>query len=130
MASSSRDFRRAALQRLTTADFLLEHKYTLDAMYLGGYAIECALKSLILHLTLETDRNDMLRQIRVHQLEKLASILKQLNEPIPLPLARGFRRYGWSPDLRYQSGRVNTGEARGFLKTAKDAYDWVEGKLP
>ena len=35
-------------QRLTTAEFLLENGYNLDAMYLAGYTVECTLKALIL----------------------------------------------------------------------------------
>jgi hypothetical protein len=43
MALTSRDFLRAAGQRLTTAEFLLKSGYNLDAMYLAGYGLECAL---------------------------------------------------------------------------------------
>ena len=53
---SSRDFQRAEGQRLTTAEFLLENGYNLDATYLAGYAVECSLKALILHLTEALDR--------------------------------------------------------------------------
>ena len=44
-------FQRAAHQRLTTAAFLSEHGFHADAVYLAGYAVECALKALALRWT-------------------------------------------------------------------------------
>jgi HEPN domain-containing protein len=134
MPSSSRDFQRAARQRLTTAEFLLENRYNLDAMYLAGYTVECTLKALILELTPVPDQAEMLKEIssgkKMHDPEILGAILKDLGRPIPLPLVKKFRRSGWSTALRYETGRTDTGETRGFLRTAKEVYDWVEGQLP
>ncbi|HUE14458.1 MAG TPA: HEPN domain-containing protein [Planctomycetaceae bacterium] len=133
MASSSRDFQRAAAQRLTAAEFLLKNRYNLDAMYLAGYTIECSLKALILEATPEADRKKTLAKIRsgkkMHNPELLAGLLKDLNRPVPLAIAKRFRASGWSTDLRYESGRTDTGGTRAFLKTAKAVYDWVEGQL-
>jgi HEPN domain-containing protein len=134
MPTSSKDFLRAALQRLTTAEFLLDNHYNLDAMYLAGYTIECALKALILELTPVTERTEMLKSIgsgkKMHNLEILGGILKDLGRPIPLLLVKRFRRSAWSTALRYETGRTDSGETRWFLKTARSAYDWVEGQLP
>lgn len=134
MPSSSRDFQLAAGQRLTTAEFLLANRYNLDAMYLAGYTVECTLKALILEATPVADRAEMLKRISsgksMHETEILGGILKDLGRPIPLQLVKRFRRSGWSTALRYESGRTDTGETRGFLKTAKAAYDWVEEQLP
>ena len=134
MPSSSRDFQRAAMQRLTTAEFLLQNRYNLDAMYLAGYAVECTLKALILDSTSVADQSNRLKEIstgkKMHNLEVLGAILKDLGRPIPLDLVKRFRRSRWTTALRYESGRTDTGETRAFLKTAKLAYDWVEGQLP
>jgi len=46
MPLSSRDFQRAARQPLATAEFLLEHGYTLDATYLAGYTIRMHLEGV------------------------------------------------------------------------------------
>lgn len=131
---SSRDFQRAAAQRLTTAEFLLKYGYNLDAMYLAGYTVECTLKALILELAPAVDRQKMLKKIsagkKMHEPEILGSILKDLGCPIPLEVVKRFRRSGWSTALRYETGRKDTGETHGFLRTAKRTYDWVEGKLP
>jgi HEPN domain-containing protein len=133
MPSSSHDFLRVAAQRLTTAEFLLEHRYNLDAMYLAGYTVECALKALILEATPEADRNDILMRIssgkHMHYPEALGSLLKDRGYPIPLELVKRLRRFGWSTNLRYEAGRTNTGETRAFLKTAKSVYDWVKEQI-
>jgi HEPN domain-containing protein len=132
---SSRDFQRAALQRLTTAEFLLKHRYNLDAIYLAGYAIECTLKALILERTEQTERVEMLKRIssgkKMHDAEILAGILKKdLGIAIPLDLVKRLRRSGWTTALRYETGRGDHGEARAFLRLAKKVCEWVEGQLP
>jgi HEPN domain-containing protein len=130
---SSRDFQRAAMQRYTTAEFLFRNGYNLDAMYLAGYAVECTLKALILEVTPDSERAETYGKIcagsKMHYPENLSGYLKDLGRPVPLELVKRFRRSQWSVSLRYESGRRDTGETRGFLKTARAAYDWVEGEL-
>jgi HEPN domain-containing protein len=134
MPTSSRDFQRAALQRLTTARFLLQNRYNLDALYLAGYTVECSLKALILETTPASDRPDVLKKIssgnKMHDAEILGGILKELGHPIPLDLVKRIRRSGWTTSLRYESGRTDTGETRAFLRTAQLVFAWVEYQLP
>jgi HEPN domain-containing protein len=134
MPSTSRDFQHAAGQRLTTAQFLLDHNYTLDAAYLAGYTVECTLRSLILEVTPAAERAETLRKIvsgsRMHDAEILGEIPKDLGCPIPLRLVKRLRRFPWSTALRYEIGRRRKGETRGLLKAAKGVYDWAEGQLP
>ena len=61
--TTSRDFQRAAAQRLNAAETLLREKLTLDAQYLSGYAVECSLKALILELTPDSSKADKLKEI-------------------------------------------------------------------
>lgn len=132
--TTSRDFQKAAAQRFTTAEFLLRHKYTLDAEYLAGYTIECSLKALILEKTAAEERPVRLEAIRsgakMHRPEVLLGVLRDLGVVLPLALAKRFRRQTWSTDLRYETGRRDTGETRAFLRTAQETYQWVEGQLP
>ncbi|MGB2610173.1 MAG: HEPN domain-containing protein [Isosphaeraceae bacterium] len=132
--TTSRDFQKAAAQRLTTAETLLREKHTLDAQYLGGYTVECSLKALILELTPVTDKEEKLKEItagaRMHRPEMLLGELRNLGVSLPLDLARRMRRFDWTTDLRYETGRRDTGETTAFLNTAKDIYDWVERQLP
>ena len=103
-------------------------------MYLAGYTVECTLKALILEITPESDKIAAFEKVRsgskMHYPEILGGLLKDLGRPIPFELVKRFRRSQWSVSLRYESGRTDTGETRGFLRTAKAAYDWVEGQLP
>jgi HEPN domain-containing protein len=131
---SSRDFQKASGQRLTTAETLLREKLTLDAQYIGGYAVECSLKALILELTPEPDKPDRLRRITsgasMHRPDVLLGELRNLGVALPLELARRLRRFDWTTDLRYETGRRDTGETIAFLNTAIAIYEWVEGQLP
>ena len=92
------------------------------------------MKALILDATPATEHDETLKKIssgrKMHHPEILGGILKDLGRPIPLDLVKRFRRSGWSTSLRYESGRTDTAETRGFLRTAKATYDWVEGQLP
>lgn len=132
--TTSRDFQKVAAQRLTTAEVLLREKLTLDAQYLGGYAVECSLKALILARTPDPEKPDKLKQIssgaKMHRPEVLLEELKQLGIGLGSQLAKRMRRFDWTTDLRYETGRRDTGETIAFLKTAKAMYDWVEIQLP
>jgi len=134
MPFSSHDFQRAAKQRLTTAEFLLNNGYNLDAMYLAGYAIECTLKALILEVTPVAERADVMKEIsrgkKMHETEVLGGLLEDRGHHFPPDLVKRFRRSDWTTALRYEFRRTRTSETRAFLKTAKAALDWVEGKLP
>lgn len=130
---TSRDFLRIAAQRFATAEVLLREKLTLDAQYLGGYTVECSLKALILHRTPDSDLQDKLERItaggKMHRPEVLLEELKKLGVELPRGIAKRMRRFDWTTDLRYETGRRNTGETTGFLRTAKVIFDWVEGQL-
>ena len=133
MPTSSREFQRAARQRLSTAEFLLRHTYALDAVYLSGYVIECSLKALILDHAQQQEQTELLKKItsgsRGHDREMLGGILRERGTQIPLDIIRRFRRFPWTTSLRYETGRKPMGEARGYLATAKQVYDWVQGEL-
>jgi hypothetical protein len=132
--TTPRDFLRVAAQRLTTAEILLREKLTLDAQYLEGYTVECALKALILHQTPNPDKPDKLKGLisgaKMHRPDVLLGELKDLGIALPLEIAKRMRRFDWTTDLRYETGRKATGETKGFLKTVKAIYDWVEGQVP
>lgn len=132
--TTPRDFLKVAAQRLTTAETLLWERLTLDAQYIGGYAIECSLKALILHHTPDLHKPDQLRRLtsgaKMHRPDVLLGHLRDLGTVLPLDIAKRMRRFDWTIDLRYETGRRDTGETIAFLKTAKAIYDWVEVQLP
>ena len=130
---TSRDFQKVAGQRFTTAETLLRARLTLDAQYFGGYTVECSLKSLILHQTPDSEKPDKLKRITsgatMHRPEVLLGELRDLGICLPQDIAKRMRRFDWTTDLRYETGRRDTGETVALLKTAKAIYNWVEGQL-
>lgn len=93
-----------------------------------------SLKALILHMTPESDKPEKLKRItagaRMHRPDVLFGELRDLGISLPLELAKRMRRFDWTTDLRYETGRRDMGETVALLKTAKAIYDWVEGQLP
>lgn len=130
---ASRDFLKVAGQRLTTAEVLLREKLTLDAQYIGGYTVECSLKALILLWTPDEDKPATLGRITsgstMHRPDVLLGMLRDLGLALPLEIAKRMRRFDWTTDLRYETGRRDTGETIAFLNTAKAIYNWAEEKL-
>ncbi len=133
MLIDSPQFLRAAIQRFDTAEFLLKGDFTLDAKYLTGYSIECAMKALIIWAAPETDRSRIQKRIqsgsKMHRYEILAEELKKLGITLPMALNEKFRRFSWSTELRYAVGRVNRSEVRAFLKLAQRMIQWVKEEM-
>ncbi len=65
----------------------------------------------------------------MHDFEILAGELRKFNFAIPQSLTRKFRRYPWSTNLRYETGRIPNSEARGFVKFANEFHEWMKGEL-
>ena len=66
----------------------------------------------------------------MHRPDVLLGDLRDRGSLLPLDIAKRMRRFDWTTDLRYETGRRDTGETIAFLRTAKVIYDWVEGQLP
>lgn len=86
--TTGRDFLRAAAQRLEAAKVLYRETFNLDAQYIGGYAVECALKALILNCTSPPQLLDNLATIssgaKWHRAEKSAgTVAKPRRYPSP-----------------------------------------------
>ncbi len=133
--TTARDFLRVSLQRLTAAEEIMDVlRLTLEAQYIGGYSVECSLKALILEKTAEPDRPTVLHQLTHgainHRAEILFARLGELGVFKTVELAKRMRRFDWTTDLRYETGRKDTGETNGLLRTARIIYKWVEEQIP
>src|SRR4051794_4722137 len=111
-----RKFMLAADQRFTSAGILYREGLYLDAMYIAGYAPECALKALILATIPGKRRGQFMKQYfrgtRGHNLELLRRLLKRT---MPIEVARLLTRLAtWSTDLRYEVGLRRADECREF----------------
>ena|SRR6266404_1519144 len=131
-APDVRKFLRAAGQRMKAAEFLLANGFHLDSIYLGGYAVECALKSLILkrtpHSLYEGVFNSITRGVIAHNFGFLRARLQRppLNCSIPDSIAVGFMRVSaWSTNLRYETKAVDEEDARQFLDAAREILAWA-----
>jgi hypothetical protein len=132
--TTPRDFLKVALQRLSAAEEIAETlRLTLEAQYIGGYSVECSLKALILEKTTLADRRDTLEQLThgatYHRAEVLLDRLRERGVTLTVELAKRMRRFDWTTDLRYETGRKDTGETNGLLRTARAIYEWVEGQI-
>ena len=52
----------------------------------------------------------------MHRPDVLLGELRDLGINLPLEIAKRMRRFDWTTDLRYETGRRDTGETIGFLK--------------
>ena len=132
-AATVRKFRQAAMQRLTTAEFLLKNRINIDSKYLAGYGVECALKALILDRTPNRSFATMFKRLtsgqKAHDYEMLKGILiaSPINQTIPAVIAASLRRVGsWKTSLRYEVGPGNAREAAVFFEAAKEIVQWAE----
>jgi hypothetical protein len=132
--TTPRDFLRVALQRLTAAeDILRTLRLTLEAQYIGGYSVECSLKALMLEKTPEIDRPALLAKLTRgaihHRSEILLDRLRGQGIFLTVDLAKRMRRFDWTTDLRYETGRKDTGETNGLLRTARAIYEWADAQI-
>lgn len=130
----ARKFARAADQRLTAAACLVEHGFRLEAIYIAGYAVECALKALILRRTPPAKYTETMQQLtgvgaKGHEFEYLKYLLKTRKCSMDASIAESLRRVaGWSTDLRYEVGLKGYEDAEPFLAAAKVLCEWCKGK--
>ena len=128
-----RDYLLAANQHLAASEYLHDGKRNLEASYLFGYTIECALKTLILAVVDSTDRPAVAIKIRGgavwHDYRRLLEELAGQSIYLPDDMKKRLMNATWSTDLRYDSGTVDHGETRGFLKTAAQVLAWVESEI-
>jgi hypothetical protein len=132
--TTPRDFLRVALQRLTAAEQIMKMlRLSLEAQYIGGYSVECALKALILEKTPEADRPLLLAELtqgaKHHRSEILLGISRERRIFLTVELAKRMRRFDWTTDLRYETGRRDTGETNALLRTARAICQWVQEQM-
>src|SRR5687767_13660180 len=127
-------FLRAAKQRLTAAEFLLNNGMALDSTYLAGYGVECGLKALLLARTASSSRRTALvadfRGRIGHDFEKLSELLRRRNVNLSTNIKRHLRTVAsWSTDLRYEARRIPYEDAASFFSAARAILAWVEKSL-
>lgn len=130
-----KSFWRAASQRLQAANLLLQSDFFIDAVYLGGYVVECALKALILERTPAARRREVCRELtsgsRSHNFDVLIASLRARGCSPPRKVSGFLNSLNeeWSTDLRYTGALIPEREAEQFLERVKSVYEWVHRSL-
>ena len=126
-----RQYMRAARQRLRSGEALRSQDQWLDAIYLAGYAVECALKALLLsNLPVSRRRRTSFTGRGWHDFERLKFELSRRGVNFPPAVVNALRTVRtWSTDLRYSAGPGNPSEALDFLESATIIVHWVEERL-
>ena len=127
-------FLRVAIQRYEEARYLFLGGRHACSIYLAGYSVECALKSLILSSIPRKDRKavvDSFRGAGGHDLGRLYENHAERGGPrFPPSIAESFSYVtAWTTDLRYIPGERPFREAEKFLDSTEIVLNWIKGKL-
>jgi HEPN domain-containing protein len=132
---AAKAFWRAATQRRNTAAYLLKSESGdryLDAVYLAGYAAECALKSLILQETPKSERRAVLEELTTGARAPNFDVLSRLLRMRGCSPPQDIREYlvslneEWRTDLRYVGASISLREAERFLARVNAVYEWAQ----
>ena len=133
----------ASRQRLADAQALFNASRWRGAMYMAGYAVECLLKTRLIHIydcKNLRELEDLLRQrsilpenrtVFTHQLEDLLRLTPGYNRLIRnremLPLFNKVNQ--WTPNWRYTSKSTHRREATEFMISIESFMQWVNNNL-
>ena len=128
-----RRFRLVAVHRFEDAQILMRNNHNTGAIYLAGYAVECALKWILLATISRNDRRDIMAEFRGnagHNYEWLKSrYILAGGAAFPHKIIRAFSFVNvWSTDLRYDPKLRSPDEAELFLGNAEQILEWSKGR--
>jgi len=121
-----RDFQNLSAVRIREAKALAQVRLYDGAYYLGGLAVECALKSAIARMTQRYEFPDQ-RQVNrayTHNLEdllRLAGLEPRLAAAEAAVRGNWAKTKNWNVETRYHVGRTEA-EALGFLDAVAGRY--------
>ncbi len=133
----------ASHQRLEDAKVLLNASRWRGAMYIGGYAVECLLKTKLMQIydcKNLGELEDLLRQrsilsahrtVFTHQLEDLLRLAPGYNRLMQnrdvLSLFNKVNQ--WTPNWRYTSKQANRREATEFMTSIERFMHWIDNNF-
>lgn len=129
-----KDFQRLAELRAKEAGALLRSKYPVGSYYLGGYAVECALKACIAKMARRHEfplKADYIRRLYTHNLEELLK-LAELDKPLQddmqgnVALAKNWGVVkNWSEESRYQISGLNGRDLYSAVAGSDGVLLWI-----
>ena len=113
--------------------FLLENsRHYTDTIYLGGYAVECALKCLIFERTAKEKHRALSEDLGSgslsHNFDYLAHRLRSIDVAIPTNIQKSLLvlTEQWSTDLRYSGALISRSLARTFIDHVQTVVEWIQ----
>ena len=137
------DIAEASRQRLADAKALLSISRWRGAMYTAGYAVECLLKTKLMHIydcKNLRELEDLLRQrsilpahrtIFTHQLEDLLRLTPSYNRLMQnRDVWHMFHTVNlWTPQWRYTAKQTTRQEATRFLTAIENLIYWINHNI-
>lgn len=118
-------YKLLATMRLEDASILLKHKRYHGALYLAGYAVECALKWAI---TRRENAIYLPANLEIHGLDRLlqaSGLQPGLKEDKAVFACYSALVDDWGPDGRYAAGMLDAHEALRLYKQINQVYQWI-----
>jgi hypothetical protein len=130
-----RDFQRLAEIRVREAAALLRTRNPTGAYYLGGYAIECALKACIAKRARRHEfplKADYVRRLYTHNLEELLRLADlevqleiEMRTNTALATNWGIVK-GWSEESRYRISGLNGKDLNSAVSASDGVLAWIK----
>ncbi len=129
----ARLFYRAMTERHDDARVLHAAGRGAGAVYMAGYAVECALKALLVTATPARDRGGVIatfRGVRAHDYDWLREQYRAVGGSVPQQLDRPFTVVGeWTTDIRYTPGEFPAPRADRFMAATAIVIAWADARL-
>jgi hypothetical protein len=134
----ARKFYRVARQRLEEAKLIAEKLQLWAASeYLAGYAVECALKALVILVTPGNERPkpgdatvNWLKVTFGHGLNAMRRYLTGRGARMPRDMGTDFLFVStWDPQQRYEPGPGEAERTERFLAAADSVVKWAGGRM-
>lgn len=104
---------------------LMQHHRYHGALYLAGYAVECALKYSV---TRREGAVYLRTELETHHLDTLlqqSGLRPALDKAPRIMACYGVLADWWEPALRYETPSLNPGKARVLYNNVVQLYDWI-----
>lgn len=130
----ARKFYRVALARIDDMGVLYDEARFAGGVYLGGYVVECVLKSLLIGALPRDQRSRMMGLFRGslgHDLFRLRSAYVGLGgASIPAEIIGSFEIVdAWSVASRYDPKVPDRRSAEEFRRAVHSVFAWADGRL-